>query len=83
MRPEYDFSSMRGGVRGKYVSRYREGSNLVRLDPKIAEVFSTDASVNEALRAVLKMTEAVQLRKKAATVKAVKTPDAEKRPRRS
>lgn len=30
MRPEYDFSQ---GVRGKYVRRYREGSNLVLLDP--------------------------------------------------
>ena len=33
MRPEYDFSE---GVRGKYVQRYRQGTNLVRLDPDLA-----------------------------------------------
>ena len=33
LRPEYDFSQMKGGVRGKYVERYREGTNLVLLDP--------------------------------------------------
>lgn len=30
--PEYDFSRMKGGVRGKYVERYRLGTNLVILD---------------------------------------------------
>ncbi len=33
LRPEYDFSQMIGGVRGKYVERYRKGTNLVLLDP--------------------------------------------------
>ncbi len=28
IRPEYDFASMKGGVRGKYVKRLREGTNL-------------------------------------------------------
>ena len=35
LRPEYDFSQMKGGVRGKYVERYREGTNLVLLDPDV------------------------------------------------
>ena len=26
LRPEYDFSQMKGGVRGKYVERYRRGN---------------------------------------------------------
>ncbi len=47
MLPEYDFS---GGVRGKYTSRYREGTNIVVLEPEIAEVFSDSQSVNDALR---------------------------------
>ncbi len=64
MRPEYDFASMKGGVRGKYVTQYRAGTNLVLLDPDLAEAFPTDAAVNDALRAVLKMTEAVRLRNK-------------------
>jgi uncharacterized protein len=59
MRQEYDFASMKGGVRGKYVTQYRAGTNLVLLDPELAEAFPTDAAVND-LRAVLKMTEAVR-----------------------
>ena len=31
LRPEYDFSQMKGGVRGNYVERYREGTNVVLL----------------------------------------------------
>jgi hypothetical protein len=53
LRPEYDFSQMVGGVRGKYVERYRAGTNLVLLEPDIAEAFPTAASVNEALRSLL------------------------------
>jgi hypothetical protein len=29
MRPEYDFSAMKGGVRGKYYKAYREGHKVV------------------------------------------------------
>ena len=61
LRPEYDFASMKGGVRGKYAKRYRAGTNLVLLDPELAEAFPTDAAVNRALRAVLKVTETVRL----------------------
>lgn len=46
---EYDFSQ---GVRGKYAERYRQGTNVVVLDPDVAEVFPDAASVNEALRAL-------------------------------
>ena len=53
LRPEYDFSQMVGGVRGKYVERYRAGTNLVLLEPDIAAAFPTAASVNEALRLLL------------------------------
>ena len=38
LRPEYDFASMKGGVRGKYVARLRKGSNLILLDPEVAAV---------------------------------------------
>ena len=55
LRPEYDFSNMAGGVRGKYVERYRAGTNLVLLEPDIAQAFPTDASVNEALRLLLQI----------------------------
>ena len=44
---EYDFS---GGVRGKYAQSYREGSNVVVIEPDVAEFFPDHDSVNEALR---------------------------------
>ena len=53
LRPEYDFSQMRGGVRGKYVERYREGTNLVLLDPDVAAAFPDARAVNDALRLLL------------------------------
>jgi hypothetical protein len=52
MRDEYDFS---GGVRGKYATRFADGSNVVVLDPDVAEVFPDAKSVNEALRALAKI----------------------------
>jgi len=54
LRPEYDFSKMQGGVRGKYVQRYRQGTNLVLLERDVASAFPTDRAVNETLRAVMK-----------------------------
>jgi len=59
MLPEYDFASMKGGVRGKYAARCNSGTNLVLLDPELAEVFPTDAAVNQALRAVLSLAKVV------------------------
>jgi len=47
--PHYDF---RGGVRGKYAARYREGTNVVLLEPDVAARFPDAASVNRALRAL-------------------------------
>ena len=46
MRPEYDFS---GGIRGKHHKAYEKGSNVVFLDPDVAEVFKNSESVNHAL----------------------------------
>lgn len=47
MRDEYDFSE---GVRGKYASRFAEGSNVIVLEPDVAEAFPDGQAVNEALR---------------------------------
>ena len=55
LRPEYDFSKMKGGVRGKYAQRYRAGTNLAKIDPDVAEVFTDDNAVNEALRSLIKV----------------------------
>ena len=50
MRSEYDFS---GGVRGKHHQAYREGSNVVLLDPEVARVFRDAEAVNRALRMLI------------------------------
>ncbi|HLE56733.1 MAG TPA: hypothetical protein VJB15_06600 [Rhodothermia bacterium] len=47
--PEYDFSKAR---RNPYAARYREGTNVVLLDPDVAKDFPDSQSVNEALRAL-------------------------------
>ncbi len=54
LREEYEFTAedLRRGVRGKYAGRYAEGTNLVPLDPDVAEVFPDAAAVNHALRAL-------------------------------
>lgn len=60
LRPHYDFASMKGGVRGKYAKQYSEGTNIVLLEPDIAEAFPNDAAVNQALRGILSTTRAVR-----------------------
>ncbi len=55
LRPEYDLSKLKGGVRGKYALKYKEGTNLILLEPDVAEVFKDNESVNEALRLLIKI----------------------------
>jgi hypothetical protein len=57
LRPEYDLSKLKGGVRGKYAQRYKEGTNLVLLEPEVAEAFPDDKSVNKALRLLMEISE--------------------------
>lgn len=55
LRPEYrreDFGPM---VRGKYATRMKESSNIVVLDPEIAEAFPNTKAVNDALRGLLEL----------------------------
>jgi hypothetical protein len=56
LRPEYDFSQLKRRVRGKYVERYRERTNLVLIAPDVAEAFPDADSVNEALRFLIRVT---------------------------
>lgn len=53
LRPEYDLPTLKGGVRGKYATRYRAGTNLVLLSPDVAEYFPDEQSVNTALRTLI------------------------------
>jgi hypothetical protein len=61
LRSEYDFAQMQNGIRGKYVKRYRTGTNLVLLDPDVAQAFPNDAAVNEALRLLMQIAQRQQL----------------------
>lgn len=49
LRPEYDFT---GATRGATVARYRQGTNIVVIDPDVLDVFPDSAAVNDALRAL-------------------------------
>jgi hypothetical protein len=52
LRPEYDFSR---GVRGATAARYREGTNVVVLDPDVNALFPDSPAVNEALRTLARL----------------------------
>lgn len=60
LRSEYDFTQMKGGVRGKYVERYRAGTNLVLLDPDVAQAFPNETAVNDALRMLIQVAQRQQ-----------------------
>jgi hypothetical protein len=49
--PETDFS---GAVRGKYYERAVGGTNVVLLEPDVAQVFRDSAVVSQALREYLR-----------------------------
>jgi len=49
MLSEYDFSN---GIRGKYASRYQEGTNIIKLDDDVRKIFPDAKAVNDALRSL-------------------------------
>ena len=60
MRPEYQFDYSTA-IRGKYYRRLlKEGANVVVLDPDVAKAFRSSAAVNEALRALLNVSDATR-----------------------
>lgn len=52
MLSEYDFSK---GIRGKYATRFRKGTNIIVIEPDLAKIFPNSETVNETLRAVAKI----------------------------
>jgi hypothetical protein len=50
LRPEYPAALIRSGERGKYAGRYREGTNVVAIEPDLHRIFPDAAAVNRALR---------------------------------
>ena len=55
LRPEYRRDDLGHGIRGKYYNDYKAGTNLVLLNPDVAQVFDDEESVNDALRALIKV----------------------------
>ncbi len=53
LRPEYDLSQLKGGVRGKYYKRAMSGTNLVLIEPDLVKAFPDTDSVNRTLRHLL------------------------------
>jgi hypothetical protein len=50
LRDEYPEDLIRSGVRGKYAKAYREGTNIVLIDPDLHKLFPDSDAVNRALR---------------------------------
>ena len=50
LRDEYPEELIRSGERGKYAKRYREGTNVVLIDPDLQKIFPDSDAVNRALR---------------------------------
>ena len=57
LRPEYKRADFGELVRGKYTERLKKGSNVVVLDPRVAQAFPSSEAVNEALLSLLELTE--------------------------
>ena len=50
MRDEYSEELIKSGVCGKYTKSYREGTNIVLIDPDLHRLFPDSEAVNRALR---------------------------------
>ena len=58
LRPEYNLSKLKGGVRGNYAKQFQQGTNLVLLSPDVAKYFPEERSVNAALRSLVNIAKA-------------------------
>ncbi|MGQ0654482.1 MAG: hypothetical protein ACT4P4_19820 [Betaproteobacteria bacterium] len=50
LRNEYPDNLIQSGTRGKYAASYREGTNVVLIDPDLHKLFPNSEAVNRALR---------------------------------
>lgn len=53
LRPEYTADFFKNPVRGKYAAKLAQSSNIVVLEPDVAQAFPNGQAVNQALRQVL------------------------------
>ncbi len=74
---EYKLSDFPDGfVRGKYASRIRESSNIIVLNPEVAEAFPNEEAVNSALQSLIKLAQKTTRPKKRSTGDTTRGPDA-------
>jgi hypothetical protein len=77
LRPEYDLTKLKGGVRGKYYEQAKAGTNLVLIEPDLLHAFPDSASVNRALRLLMNTANAARsgpLRPRTGSNKRLKRP---------
>jgi len=77
LRPEYKPSDFKAaGVRGRYYTQCRAGTNLVLLSPDVATAFPTEEAVNDALRSLIRLARQSRPtpRSRATRPKAARTP---------
>ena len=63
LRPEYPADLIKSGVRGKYAKSYREGTNIVLVEPDLHKIFPDSESVNRALRKFAEEHQATHLKR--------------------
>ena len=63
LRSEYKRSEFGALVRGKYVERLHTSSNVVVLDPEVADFFPNAAAVNAALRSLAEIAKRTRSRR--------------------
>jgi hypothetical protein len=63
LRSEYKGSDFPKLVRGKYIEQSRLSSNVVVLEPEVAEWFPNAAAVNAALRSLAEIAKRAGLRR--------------------
>lgn len=52
LRPRYTSSDFPKLIRGKYADKLRKSSNVIILDPELADLFPNSDAVNSALRSL-------------------------------
>ena len=63
---KFTLETMQGkGVRGKYFAKVSKGSNVVKLVPEIAKVFTNADAVNAALASVIEISKLANLPRRA------------------
>jgi hypothetical protein len=71
LRAEYDLTKLGPGVRGKYYKQATAGTNLVLIEPDLAELFPDSDSVNRALRVLADAAAAAKPRRRTVLNRAV------------